>query len=102
MTPRFSVVAIVLASVVLGRYTGAQDATELGVQRGTEIMAPSATSVVPTTFETRIGAKKELAVGAFTFDFVVFAPKTDITMVMVGRAGNVEWTLTSDELAHMR
>ena len=45
-----------------------------------------------------ISVEKEV----FNFPFEAFAPTSDFTLVLVGKHGQVEWTLTKDELNRLR
>jgi hypothetical protein len=72
------------------------------IKRGAEIVRPVKTDVHPKTFETRMGVKKELSEGTFTFDFAAFEPTSAITLIMIGAAGNFELDLRPEELAKLR
>ena len=66
------------------------------------MIRPLAVQVTPVTIENGLSAKRDVAVGNFTFPFSAFAPSSAITVVMIGRTGNFEWMVTPTELARMK
>jgi hypothetical protein len=72
------------------------------IRRGGETIHPLKSTVTPTTVSNLLGASKASAEGAFTFPFDTFAPDVPVTLVMIGRAGNHEWTMSPDELRQLK
>jgi hypothetical protein len=72
------------------------------IKRGDAVIRPIKMDVTSTTVQTTSGAKKDTAVGLFTFDYGAFAPDGWITIVMIGKAGNFEWEMTPGELRQLQ
>ncbi len=72
------------------------------IKRGGQVLNPLKATVTPTVVQNALGVEKESAEGVFQFDYSTFVPDTAITIVMVGRAGNFEWTMPPEELSRLR
>ena len=72
------------------------------IKRDGIVIRPLKTTIAPTVVETLMGVKKASAVGTFTFDYATFDPSTAITIAMVGRKGNFEWTMPPEELKQLK
>jgi hypothetical protein len=58
--------------------------------------------VKPVEIVNRLGARRTVSEGNFTFPFSAFDPSAPITVVLVGDGGNFEWMVTREELARMK
>jgi hypothetical protein len=72
------------------------------IKRNGEIIRPLRAAVQPKVVQNRLGASATTAEGSFTFDFSVFEPSAAITLVLIGKEGNYEWWMSTDELARLR
>ena len=72
------------------------------VKRGVEVVRPLNTTVKPVEIRNGLGASRMVAEGDFTFPFSAFDPSSEITLVLVGKVGNVEWRVTREELSRMK
>jgi hypothetical protein len=72
------------------------------IKRGDEIIRPLRAVIEPTVVQNNAGAKKDSAGGLFTFDYSAFEPTMPITLVLIGKRANFEWTLRTDEVAQLR
>lgn len=72
------------------------------IRRGDQVIKPLKAVVMPEVLTNGFGARKESASGRFTFDFASFAPDQGITIVLIGRAGNHEWTMPPEELSQLK
>jgi hypothetical protein len=87
--------------VTPGRKIREADAIEsVVVKRGAEVIRPIRQNVTPVTVETAMGLKKTLTEGRFVFGVETFDPSAapGVTIVLVGKNGNVEWPFTATEL----
>jgi hypothetical protein len=82
--------------------TNAEAIDDVVIKRGGVVIRPSKKDVRPTTLQTLAGATRELAEGDFTFDFGTFVPDAEITIVLIGRAVNFEWTVRPGELDQLK
>jgi hypothetical protein len=72
------------------------------ILRGGQTHRPTKADVVPTTLQNRMGATVEATKGAFYFPVELFNPDMPITVVLVGKKGNLEWTMPQDELRMLK
>jgi hypothetical protein len=72
------------------------------VKRGVGVLQPLKATVTPVEIRNGLGASRTVAEGDFTFTFAAFDPSSGITLVLVGKLGNVEWKITSEELLRMK
>lgn len=72
------------------------------LRRDGQIIKPLKSHVEPATVQTAMGARRELSQGQFLFPMDPFAPTAALTIVVIGRTGNWEWTMTPRELAVLK
>jgi hypothetical protein len=74
------------------------------LKRGDRIIRPLARTVTPTTVQNAMGPSKTLAEGRFTFDMAEFSSSTvgTLTIVLIGKHGNFEWEMYSNELERLK
>jgi hypothetical protein len=79
------------------------DAVEgMVIRRGDQVIKPLTSVIKPTMIENRMGAKSASAVGRFTFPMDVFAPKSPLTIVIIGKLRNFEIPMSEVELGLFR
>jgi len=72
------------------------------IKRGSAVIQPLRSNLLPIQIQNGFGAVQINAQGTFMFPFAVFEPSAPVTIVMIGRAQNFEWTLVPSELAQMK
>jgi hypothetical protein len=58
--------------------------------------------VRPTTIQNRLGASRASTEGRFTFPLNVFSPDVPITIILIGKSGNFEWSITRTDLSRLK
>ena len=72
------------------------------VKRGADVVRPTKSSIIPTVVRSNGGSSKDASEGEFSFAFNAFDGSTPVTIVVVGEAGNFEWTMTPGDLQAIR
>jgi hypothetical protein len=83
-------------------FTRADAIENVVLRRGDLAIKPVRQSIVPETIQNRLGARRELTSRSFSFPFEAFLPDVAVSIIFVGRGGNFEWTLTTEELSAIR
>jgi len=83
-------------------FTKAAAIENVVIRRGSAILRPINADVRPVEIRNALGARRMVSEGSFTFPFAAFDPSAPITVVLIGEAGNFEWTVTREELARMK
>lgn len=82
--------------------TKADAIEDVVIRRAGAVLRASKKDVRPITVRTLGGASAELSQGDFTFPFETFSPTEPITLVLIGRKGNFEWSVSRQELDGMK
>ena len=83
-------------------YDSADAIQRVRIRRAGETIAPTTTTIAPVTLTNPAGAKKELSKGFFAFPMEVFAPTSEITIVLSGLAEEVTCTFDRRKLSTLR
>jgi hypothetical protein len=93
---------IVVAVVPSSNFLKAGSIENVVIKRGSTVLRPIKSEVVPVEIRNGLGARRTVSKGDFTFPFSAFDPSASTTVVLIGDAGNFEWTITREELARMK
>jgi hypothetical protein len=74
----------------------------VSIKRGSDVIQPIYTELVTVHVPITETETRSVEQGDFAFPFALFEPTSDITLVMVGKTGTFEWTITRAELARMK
>lgn len=72
------------------------------IKRGDETIQPTTTTLAPVMVDLGVQGKSRLSKAFFAFPLDVFSPVSDITIVFVGRFGEVTCTLEKRELSTLQ
>ena len=72
------------------------------IRRAGEVIEPATTTIAPVTFTSPAGVTKQLSKGFFAFPKDVFSPACDITIILIGSAGEVNCTFDRRKLSVLR
>lgn len=93
----------VVVEVSAGRSFLTADAIEgVVLKRDGEIVRPLSANVEPETIRNRMGAELAVSRGSFKFAMESFSPSSPLTIVCIGKRGNVEFDLSEIELGRLR
>ncbi len=88
--------------VVTPEQIGAVDIDRIVVRRGDTTIEPVANALTPSTFETRMGAKRVIHSGYVSYPVGAFAPGADVTVMAMPKLGdNIVKRLTPVELERL-
>jgi hypothetical protein len=83
-------------------FTKTDSIASVTIKRGDEVIQPLYTELVTVHVPISPEQTRPVEQGDFAFPFSVFEPTSDITLVMVGKTGTFEWTITREELSRMK
>lgn len=98
-----SVNAGIIVHVSPGPMIPDADAVEnVVLKKNDQLIKALVADVKPTTIRSAMGLTKELSEGRFLFPIEAFQPDAPLTIIVVGRSANWEWTITAGELGKLR
>ena len=92
-------------AVVVGpgsNFTTADGIENVVIERNGQVVKPLSADVRPTTIQNRLGASRASTEGRFTFPLNVFSPDVPITIILIGKSGNFEWSITRTDLSRLK
>lgn len=72
------------------------------IERAGRAIEPETTTLAPVTLVNAAGEKKQVSKGFFAFPLETFAPTADITIVLMGSAGEIRCPLSRRKLAALK
>jgi len=83
-------------------YASADAIQRILIRRAGNTIEPATTTLAPVYLTSPAGVKKELSKGFFAFPADVFAPTSEITIVLIGSAGEVTCSFDREKLSALR